>query len=126
MDACTTISTYLQLMNQAVSIEHIREYSQTNYQIAVSSSNMFLSFLEKIGFIDRVSRTMYMTSELGRKWMEKQSPVDLIACLNARYLFVYELLAELRKEPKNAKTLSIIAKVSYGFEREVLMRLESD
>lgn len=118
MDACTTISTYLQLMNQAVSIEHIREYSQTNYQIAVSSSNMFLSFLEKIGFIDRVSRTMYMTSELGRKWMEKQSPVDLIACLNARYLFVYELLAELRKEPKNAKTLSIIAKVSYGFERE--------
>lgn len=71
MDACTTISTYLQLMNQAVSIEHIREYSQTNYQIAVSSSNMFLSFLEKIGFIDRVSRTMYMTSELGRKWMEK-------------------------------------------------------
>lgn len=28
------------------------------------------------------------------------------------------MLAELRKEPKNAKTLSIIAKVSYGFDRE--------
>ena len=55
---------------------------------------------------------------LGNTWLEKQSPVDLIACLDARYLFVYELLAELRKEPKNAKTLSIIAKVSYGFDRE--------
>ena len=61
---------------------------------------------------------MYVTSELGNTWIEKQSPVDLIACLEARYLFVYELLAELRKEPKNAKTLSIIAKVSYGFDRE--------
>lgn len=117
-DACITISAYLQLMNQAISIEEIREYSKINYQIAVSSSNMFLSFLEKIGFVDRISKNMYVTSELGNTWIEKQSPVDLIACLEARYLFVYELLAELRKEPKNAKTLSIIAKVSYGFDRE--------
>lgn len=117
-DACITISAYLQLMNQAISIEEIREYSKVNYQIAVSSSNMFLSFLEKIGFVDRISKNMYVTSELGNTWIEKQSPVDLIACLEARYLFVYELLAELRKEPKNAKTLSIIAKVSYGFDRE--------
>lgn len=117
-DACITISAYLQLMNQAISIEEIREYSKVNYQIAVSSSNMFLSFLEKIGFVDRISKNMYVTSELGNTWLEKQSPVDLIACLDARYLFVYELLAELRKEPKNAKTLSIIAKVSYGFDRE--------
>lgn len=76
------------------------------------------TFLEKIGFVDRISKNMYVTSELGNTWIEKQSPVDLIACLEARYLFVYELLAELRKEPKNAKTLSIIAKVSYGFDRE--------
>lgn len=117
-DACITISAYLQLMNQAISIEEIREYSKINYQIAMSSSNMFLSFLEKIGFVDRISKNMYVTSELGNTWIEKQSPVDLIACLEARYLFVYELLAELRKEPKNAKTLSIIAKVSYGFDRE--------
>ena len=47
-DACITISAYLQLMNQAISIEEIREYSKVNYQIAVSSSNMFLSFFEKI------------------------------------------------------------------------------
>lgn len=118
IDACATISAYLQLISQAVSAEAIRDYSKINYQIAVSSSNMFLSFLEKIGFVDRINKNTYVTSELGEKWLEKQSPVDLIACLEARYLFVYELLAELRKEPKNAKTLSIIAKVSYGFDRE--------
>ena len=80
-DACITISAYLQLMNQAISIEEIREYSKINYQIAVSSSNMFLSFLEKIGFVDRISKNMYVTSELGNTWLEKQSPDHEIGIL---------------------------------------------
>ena len=69
---------------------------------------------------------MYVTSELGNTWIEKQSPVDLIACLEARYLFVYELLAELRKEPKNAKTLSIIAKVSTDSTGKALRKRVKD
>ena len=39
VDASITISAYLQLMNQAISIEEIQEYSKMNYQIAVSLSN---------------------------------------------------------------------------------------
>lgn len=69
-DACITISAYLQLMNQAISIEEIREYSKINYQLQCHRRILFFSFLEKIGFVDRISKNMYVTSELGNTWIE--------------------------------------------------------
>lgn len=118
-DACITISAYLQLMNQAISIEEIREYSKINYQIAVSSSNMFLSFLEKIGFVDRISKNMYVTSELGNTWLEKQSPVDLIACLETQ-------LPEFQRDWTwdDGRICGIIASLSQGYPMGAIMRLQ--
>lgn len=117
-DVVSTIQGYLQLIGQVASVEEIRQYSASLYKIAVSSSNMFTTFLERINFIERISKTDYCLSELGREWMEEPTEINLLACIHRNYLFVFEILTELRKGSKDAKTLSTIAKVSYGFHRE--------
>lgn len=117
-DVVSTIMGYLQLINQVSTIDEIRQYSAKLYKIAISSSNLFTTFLERINFIERISRTHYCVSELGRNWMEEPTEINLLACIHKSYLFVFEILVELKKESKDVKTLSTIAKVSYGFHRE--------
>lgn len=117
-DIVSTIMGYLQLISQVASIEEIRQYSSKLYNIASSSSNMVVTFLERINFIERISKTNYCLSELGREWMEESTEINLLACIHKNYLFVFEILSELKKESKDVKTLSTIAKVSYGFYRE--------
>lgn len=117
-EAIDIITGYLQLLKQETSIDEIRKYSASLYKIAVSSSNMFTTFLVTIGFINRISKTTYCISELGEKWLLDASYLNLVVCLNNKYLFVFELLAELEKESKSSKELAAIAKVSYLFDRE--------
>lgn len=117
-DVVLTVMGYLQLISQVASIDEIRQYSASLYKIAVTSSNMFTSFLEKINFINRITKTNYRVSELGKKWMEEPTEINLLACIHKNYLFVFEILAELQQGSKDAATLSTIAKVSYGFSRE--------
>lgn len=117
-EALHTIVGYLQLLSQETTVEEIRKYSMSLYGIAVSSSNMFLAFLVNLGFVNRRSRSTYQISQLGSTWLSDATYMNLAACLHSRYLFVFELLAELTKGSKNGKELAAAAKVSYGFERE--------
>lgn len=117
-EALDTIIGYLQLLNQETDVEDIRKYSKSLYQIAASSSNMFITFLTTLGFVDRKSKNSYQISELGNTWLLDASYMNLVACLHNRFLFVFELLAEIEKSSKSSRELTTIAKVSYGFERE--------
>ncbi|EPH6067115.1 hypothetical protein ACS0ME_005482, partial [Escherichia coli] len=47
-----------------------------------------------------------------------KSALDLVFCLQAKVLFIFEMLKELEKESLSVKELAVIAKVSYGFETE--------
>lgn len=117
-EALNTIIGYLQLLSQETDIEDIRKYSKSLYQIASSSSNMFIAFLITMGFVDRKSKNTYQISQLGNAWLLDASYMNLVACLHNRFLFVFELLAEIEKSGKSPRELTTIAKVSYGFERE--------
>lgn len=117
-NAKETFSGYLQLMSQEVTQDIIREYSKGVYNISQSSSNMFITLLNSIEFIDRKSKSTYKTTNLGDRWLEEGSLIDLICCLHTKFLFVFELLKELEEKSLSAKNLAAIAKVSYGFNRE--------
>ena len=44
--------------------------------------------------------------------------IDLLCCIHSKFLFVFEILKELEEKSLSAKELAVIAKVSYGFNRE--------
>lgn len=118
VNANETFIGYLQLMSQEVTQEVIREYSKNIYDISVASSNMFVTLLNSIGFVERKSKNTYKITTLGNIWLEKSNILDLLCCLHVKFLFVFELLKELEDKSTSAKNLAVIAKVSYGFNRE--------
>ncbi|WP_066870423.1 hypothetical protein [Clostridium mediterraneense] len=117
-NAVETFIGYLQLMSEEVTQDIIREYSKNLYGISVSSSNMFITLLNSIEFIDRKSRSTYKITDLGDLWLKKNNLIDLLCCLHIKFLFIFELLKELEEKRLSAKELAVIAKVSYGFNRE--------
>lgn len=118
VDAINIISEYLHLLMNETLVDEIRKYSTTNYQIASSSSNAFLTFLNNIGFIDRLTKLSYKISDYGIEWLDNESDLNFIVCLEKRFLFIFDLLAELSVESRTTKELTAIAKTSYGFDRE--------
>lgn len=88
------------------------------YHISTASSNMFMTLLMNIGFVERKSKNTYKISELGDQWLEKNNMIDLLCCIHSKFLFVFEILKELEEKSLSAKELVVIAKVSYGFNRE--------
>ncbi|MCI5595915.1 MAG: restriction endonuclease [Lachnospiraceae bacterium] len=117
-NAAETIVGYLQLLSQEVTRDRIREYSGNMYHISTASSNMFMTLLMNIGFVERKSKNTYKISELGDQWLEKNNMIDLLCCIHSKFLFVFEILKELEEKSLSAKELAVIAKVSYGFNRE--------
>lgn len=79
---------------------------------------MFMTLLMNIGFVERKSKNTYKISELGDQWLEKNNMIDLLCCIHSKFLFVFEILKELEEKSLSAKELVVIAKVSYGFNRE--------
>lgn len=117
-NAVETMSAYLQFLSQEMTQEMIREYSNKMFQISTASSNMFITLLTNIGFLDRKSKNTYKISELGDKWLTQNNILDLLCCIHAKFLFVFEILKELENRSLSSKELAVIAKVSYGFNRE--------
>lgn len=117
-NAVETMSAYLQFLSQEITQEMIREYSNKMFQISTASSNMFITLLTNIGFLDRKSKNTYKISELGDKWLTQNNILDLLCCIHAKFLFVFEILKELENRSLSSKELAVIAKVSYGFNRE--------
>lgn len=106
---------YLLLMHNPTEISNIIDYSAETYQIKKSSVNSILTTLSHLDFINRISRTKYQTSELGRKFPTKHFEIDFACCVNDKYNFVFEILGELFQQDLNIKQLATIGNVSYNF-----------
>ncbi|PSA95396.1 hypothetical protein C6370_10485 [Bacillus atrophaeus] len=117
-EVCNTFNGYIQLMYSTVDKESFLNYSKETFNISVSSANSFVTTLTNIDFLERKSRNLYEATEIAKKWLTTKSALDLVFCLHAKVLFIFEMLKELEKESLSVKELAVIAKVSYGFETE--------
>lgn len=115
---CETFSGYIQLMFTNIDKESIFNYSKETLGISDSSANSFITTLVNLDFLDRKTRTLCVASETAKKWLTTKSALDLVFCLHAKILFIFEILYELSKKNLSVKELAVIAKVSYGFETE--------
>lgn len=117
-EICDTFDGYIQLMYSTVDKESFFHYSKQTYNIAPSSANSFVTTLSSIDFLERKSRNLFESTEIAKKWISNKSALNLVYCLHAKFLFVFEILKELENENLSVKELAVIAKVSYGFESE--------
>ncbi|MFP7169219.1 hypothetical protein [Terribacillus sp. FSL K6-0262] len=113
-----TFDGYIQLMYSTIDKESFFNYSRETYNISASSANSFVTTLTNIDFLERKSRNLYEATGLAKKWLTTKSILDLVYCLHAKVLFVFEMLKELEKGSLSVKELAVIAKVSYGFQTE--------
>ncbi len=117
-EICDTLDGYIQLMYLTIDKESFLNYSKKTYNISASSANSFVTTLTNINFLERKSRSSFEATELAKKWITSKSALDLVYCLHAKVLFIFEMLKELEKGSLSVKELAVIAKVSYGFESE--------
>ncbi|QQK80394.1 hypothetical protein HUG20_11155 [Salicibibacter cibi] len=113
-----TINGYLQLMQQPISKESIINYSQKTYSINASSVGSVLSTLTNANLIEKISKTHYETTLLGKQLITDDFQLNLICCLHNRFLFFLEILQELQKSSLSTKNLPSIGVVSYGLPNE--------
>lgn len=113
-----TLSGYFQLMHTPIDMSSVISYSRSTYNIKDSSARSFISTLMGLDMIERKSKILYETTELGRRLMDSKLQLDIVCCLQTKVLFVFEILKELEEESLSIRKLATIAKVSYGFESE--------
>ncbi|TMW70905.1 hypothetical protein [Alteribacter natronophilus] len=113
-----TVDDYLLMMNTPVELTHILKYSLESYGIAETSTKSFLYNLDFLDLIDRKSKTVYQTNNLGKKLTESSYELDFACIINKKYTFVFEILPHLKESSLSTKQLAVIAKVSYGFRNE--------
>lgn len=114
----STFSAYVSFLETPRSKKEIEEFSMTNYDIKASSARSFLNTLSGINFVERISRDDYQATKLAARWNEEANPLDLCCCLHASCLFVFEILQELKVQPRSKNDLSAASLVRYGFEKE--------
>jgi predicted transcriptional regulator len=113
-----TILDYLLMMNNRTEFSTIAKYSSSTFGISESSTRAFISSLINLGFVERKTKTLYQTTELGRRLPTENFEIDFACCINKKFSFTFEILFELHKENLSAKKLAVIAKVSHGFPSE--------
>lgn len=116
--ALTTISEYLFMMTEITELENIIKYSKTTYGISSTSTKHFLSTIEYLNLIERISRTQFQITQLGKTFLEHGSQLDFAYLIHKGYAFIFEILFELKDKNLTTKELSVIAKVSYNFPSE--------
>lgn len=114
----STFSAYVSFLETPRSRKEIEEFSMTNYNISPSSARSFLNTLSGINFVERISRDDYRATNLAARWNEESNPLDLCCCLHVNCLFVFEILQELKVQPRSKNDLSAASIVRYGFEKE--------
>lgn len=117
-DIHNTVLDYLLMMDNPTELSTIAEYSSVTFGISESSTRTFISSLINLEVIERKTRTLFQTSELGHKFPTENFEIDFACCINKKFAFVFEILLELEKEELSAKQLAVIAKVSHGFPNE--------
>lgn len=125
-DILNVINGYLELViDNRVSIKSIIDYSKKTYSIKESSIRGFLSQLTISGLFERVSSEEYEITKYGQMLLEDDNIIDLAIYFHARYLFFFEILAELKKKPLNAKEIINEGTISYGLavEGEITKRI---
>lgn len=113
-----TILEYLRMMNRPTEFSTIYDYSSATYGIAESSTRAFISTLINTKLIERKTRTLYETTDLGRKLPTSNFELDIACCLNSTFTFFFEILFELKEEHLTSRELAVTAKVSFGFSSE--------
>lgn len=116
----TTIAEFIQLVNGGKSIDQVMEYVKENYAIALSSLRSFFSTLTNMGILERKTATIYDVTDTARLWSEKGQIIDLICIMHRQFDFMFEMLSVLEERSMSNKELAAFAKVSYGFEREII------
>jgi len=116
--AHNTTLDYLIMMKNTAELKTIVEYSSVTYGISESSTKMFISSLIHLGLIERKTKTLYQTTQLGMSFPTENFEMDFACCINKKYSFVFEILFELQKDDLSAKQLAVIAKVSNNFPSE--------
>ncbi|WP_242245350.1 hypothetical protein [Bacillus cereus group sp. BfR-BA-01330] len=110
-----TAYSYLLLMDNSTEIQTIINYSAETYDIKESSVGSLLSTLSNLDFIEKKSKTQYRTTRLGKKFPTENFEMDFACCVNNKFNFVFEILAELHQEKLSIKQLAARGKVSYNF-----------
>lgn len=113
-----TIENFVTLLSSPKKRSELNEFAGANYGLKPSSVSSFLNMLSGINFIERISRDEYQATTLALEWGKEANPIDLICCLHAKCLFIFELLHELKDKPKTKDELLASAVVDYGFGRE--------
>src|SRR5690606_1994394 len=116
--AHVTTLDYLFLMKQGTELQVILDYSASTFGISETSAKQYLATLIHLGFIERISKTLYKTTELGNLFIKDNNELDFACCVNKKYAFVFEILFELQKKELSTRELAIIAKVSFNFPSE--------
>lgn len=117
-DIHNTILDYLLMMDNPTDFSTIAEYSSVTFGISEQSTRAFISSLINLEFIERKTKTLYQTTEIGKKFPTKNFEIDFASCINNKYSFVFEILLELQKKELSVKQLTVMAKVSYNFPSE--------
>ncbi|QZY86800.1 hypothetical protein [Exiguobacterium acetylicum] len=117
-DIYNTFDEYIQLIYSGIDKEAFTNYSWETYKISPSSANSFVTTLSNIGFLKRKSRSIYEATSISKNWISTKSALDLVYCLHSKVLFIFEILKELEEKALSVKELAVIAKVSYGFDKE--------
>lgn len=115
-----TIAEFIQLINGGKSSDQVMKYAEENYAIAPSSLRSFFSTLTNMGIVERKTSTIYDVTDTARLWSEKEQIIDLLCIMHRQFGFMFEMLGVLEERSMSNKELAVIAKISYGFERENL------
>ena len=112
------IKDYLEVMLNRASKESIIKFSYERYQIKDTSALHFLIHLAYAGLVERRGAETYETTGLGKHILYEDSLVELIALYHTKFLYIFEVLKELRLHSKTFAELKTLSYISYGFERE--------
>ncbi|WDH76703.1 restriction endonuclease [Exiguobacterium marinum] len=113
-----TILDYLLMMSTPTDFSTILDYSSITFGISESSTRAFISTLINLNLIERKTKTLYVSTELGKKFPSENFELDFSFCINAKIAFVFEILLELEKKSLSVKDLTVISKVSFNFPSE--------
>jgi len=119
-----TIAEYLNLIRSGADLDAIRSFAKSNYGIAFSSLRSFMTTLTNLGFVERKTDQLYITTETAEEWLKNKCEVEAVCCLHNKFLFIFELLYELEGKSLTYKELAVQAKVSYGVEKENIAEIQ--
>ena len=116
---------FLTQINSNNKIESINNFAFQKYNIKDSSARSALNTISAMGLVERRTNTSYAVTDLGYSWLENKDILSLLPLFQLRYLFFLEILLELKDSTLSAKELAMLAKVSYGFDKENVFEINN-